>query len=120
MADQWLLEHLSATEQGASLIVEDWRATPTSPFLVGDAMPTLFHGAEVYYMLNANAIRSHPLWRKILSNTVPSFHAFVLRTANQTQAGSDAETPSLELLASAVRMVICGAYDGEGYVLGTV
>jgi hypothetical protein len=120
VTDQWLLRRLAAygASADATLIAEDWRADPDDLFLTSRGMPTFFYGNEVYYALKVDAIEDQPQWRLVLSNTVPTFHAFILRGDHRPEIGSRITAASILEMVQSVRGVICGAYDGEGYVVG--
>jgi hypothetical protein len=120
IADNWLMDWLSTSlvMDDAVLIAEDWRASRTSPFLVDKGMPAFFHGDEVYYLLREQDPRDYAHWRQIFSNAVPAFHAFVISGNVGLRVGSDVPADLIQEFAGKVRAVICGAYDGEGYVVG--
>ena len=122
LADRWIMDVLagsSMTENGLFL-VEDWRATPRSEFLGKMSLPTFFVGEEVYYIVRERDLRGVPHWRRIFSNTVPAFHAFLLDDDPRFKAGGTGTGDLLRETASRVRAVISGAYDGEGYILATL
>src|SRR3954453_1495001 len=52
-ADEWLMKLLVASPLTVNgmFLVEDWRASPDSPFLVEMKLPTLFVADEVYFLL---------------------------------------------------------------------
>jgi hypothetical protein len=113
-----LLAHSPLTLDGM-LLVEDWRATPESQFLKEMNLPTIVVGREVYFIVRQRDPRRIAHWQRIFSNTVPTFHAFLMDDDPRLVPGT---TVSLELLrevARRLRMIVCGAYDGESYVLAT-
>jgi hypothetical protein len=120
-ADEWLMELLCASPLTVNgmFLVEDWRPSPDSPFLVKMKLPTLFVADEVYFLLRERDPRQVENWRRIFSNTVPTFHAFVFADDPRAIAGASISTTVLDEIATHLRMIICGAYDGESYVVGT-
>jgi len=122
VADQWLLAWL-ATVAGscgeATLVAEDWRADRNSEFLATDRLPAFFYGIEVYYCLPCSDVAIFPRTKVILSNTVPSFHAFVARGDLDLLRANSLEwsAETIQKVAEDVAAIICGAYDGEGFVV---
>ena len=120
-ADDWLMNLLahSALTLNGMFLVEDWLAAPQSQFLKEMDLPTITVDAEVYFIVRERDPRRIANWQRIFSNTVPTFHAFLLAADPRLVPGA---TVSLEMLREAahqLRMIICGAYDGESYVVAT-
>jgi hypothetical protein len=120
-ADDWLMNLLATsalTLQGL-FVVEDWRATPRSQFLADMSLPAIFVGEEVYFVLRERDPRRIDNWRRIFSNTVPTFHAFLVDDDPRVMTGTSISATELADMARRLRMIICGAYDGESFVVGT-
>lgn len=120
-ADDWLmnlLTHSPLTLNGI-LLVEDWRAAPQSQFLKEMNLPTITVGAEVYFIVRERDPRRIANWQRIFSNTVPTFHAFLVAGDPRLIPGTSASLEVLREAAHQLRMIICGAYDGESYVVAT-
>lgn len=119
--DEWLMDLLSTsplTVRGL-FVVEDWRATPGSQFLKDMSLPAMFVGAEVYFVLRERDPRRINNWRRIFSNTVPTFHAFLVDDNPGVMPGMRMSIEELTDMARRMRMIVCGAYDGESFVVGT-
>jgi len=118
-ADDWLMDLLveSPLTANAVFLVEDWRATPESPFLKEMNLPTVICEGEVYYVVREHDPRRIPHWRRIFSNTVPTFHAFLADDDPRLVPGATVPLDLLKSFARHLRMIIWGAYDGESYIL---
>lgn len=119
-ADDWLMERLkknSALGTGQMVVVEDWMATPQSNFIRERGLPAVFFGEEVYYVVRNHDPRTFPHWKRIFTNAVPSFHAFLVNDDAALIEGSTIDHEHLNELGQSLRMIICGAYDGESYVI---
>lgn len=120
-ADDWLmplLAHSPLTVNGMFL-VEDWRATPESQFLMERDLPTIAVGPEVYFIVRQRDPRRIANWQRIFSNTVPTFHAFLMADDPRLAPGTTVSIELLREVAQQLRMIICGAYDGESYIVAT-
>lgn len=121
LADDWLMDLVASSPLTLNgiFLVEDWQATPDHQFLKEMQLPTLFVGREVYYVLRERDPRRVPHWQRIFSNTVPSFHAFLIEDDARLISGITVSPDLLREIAARLRMIICGAYDGESYVVAT-
>lgn len=118
-ADDWLmnlLKNCPDTSDGM-LLIEDWMATPQTNFIQEMKLPAVFLENEVYYLLRERDPRVVPHWRRIFTNAVPTFHAFLLKDDTRLIEGMSMSSELLQECARNLRMIICGAYDGESYVV---
>jgi hypothetical protein len=118
-ADDWLMDRLRASTlwAGGMLIVEDWMASPEAKFINENNLPAAYLDQEVYYVVRDRDPRSLPHWKRIFTNAVPTFHAFVVKDDAHLVAGTSMTREHLKELAGHLRSIICGAYDGESYVI---
>jgi hypothetical protein len=118
-ADRWLMDILknSPMVSDGMLLVEDWMANPQSNFIREKKLPAIVLDDEVYYVLRERDLRKVPHWKRIFTNAVPSFHAFLLKDDARFVEGMSLSRELLQECARHLRMIICGAYDGESYVL---
>jgi hypothetical protein len=120
-ADDWLMNSLahSALTLNGMILVEDWRAAPQSQFLKEMNLPTIVVGTEVYFIVRERDPRRIANWQRIFSNTVPTFHAFLVAADPRLVPETTVSPELLREVARQLRMIICGAYDGESYVVAT-
>ncbi len=115
-ADDWLIVALSSSvARGRLLLAEDWRARPTDAFLTQRQLPALFAGEQVYYVVSGQPA-DDPNWKRISSNAPPTFHMFAVES-DAPQPGTQLTEAALQRLASGVRQLVLGVYDGESYLL---
>lgn len=120
-ADEWLFSLLlhAASECPIQILVEDWRATRGNAFLTRSKFPAIYFGDETYYLLRAKQRPLHEQEARIFSNTVPTFHAFVFEEDPCLSVGMSLSMDHLQRVADSVKGIVCGAYDGEGFVVAT-
>jgi hypothetical protein len=118
-ADNWLMDTLKSSPLtlDGMLLVEDWMATPQSNFIREKKLPAMFLDNEVYYLLRERDPRVVRHWKRIFTNAVPTFHSFVLKDDTRLVEGMSMSRELLQECAQHLRMIICGAYDGESYVV---
>lgn len=115
--DQWLLD-TTRNLFGKSehlFIVEDWRKGKTDKILknLENSPPYRFIDDEFYYIFPVNKELTDREFRIIFSNTLPSFHAFIVDGENMN---FETETDLIDTLSRKVLAIICGSYDGESYI----
>ena len=120
-ADDWLFSLLlrMATASPIVLLVEDWRATRGDEFLATRKFPAIYFGSETYYLLRLEQRPFHSQHARIFSNTVPTFHAFAVEEDARLLVGMSLSSDDLQRIAKSVKAVLCGAYDGESYVVAS-
>lgn len=116
-ADAWLVDFLLTQAADTFLLIADWTAKRGAKFLQTRAMPAVFHDDEVYYVVPNSAPAEVPNWRRIVSNTVPLFHGFVIQGAPMPEIGSQIDAIAIERLAAHVKGIVFGVYDGESYMV---
>lgn len=118
-ADEWLLDTLTTALKFSdfAVLVEDWRG-PSREFLSEMHLPAMHFGDEVYFLVRSGDPRKIEHWRRIFSNTSPTFHAFLFKDVAHLTAGEELTHADLVTCSRHVRMIIAGAYDGESYVIG--
>lgn len=118
-ADRWLRASLETVLvprlPDVFTVVEDWRAQRGDPFL--KEFPVTYLNQEVYYVLSGLEQLSPDVQKRVFSNTVPSFHAFVIACEAKSAANSDFTAEAIERYASGLVAIVCGIYDGESYLL---
>ena len=100
-----------------TLIAEDWCATATSNFLSREEMPAFFYNDEVYYAVESKKINLTKNLPRILSNTVPTFNAFLAKENFISLVGNNITGNEIDFVSKSIIGIICGAYDGEGYII---
>lgn len=116
-----LIRYLSllASKFDFSIVAEDWCAKPESVFLHRVGMPAFFYKDEVYYIVESSKIANESNLSRIMSNTTPTFNAFLVKRGAADLIGEDVDFSVIESLANSVCAIISGVYDGEGYILCT-
>jgi len=119
--DGWLDERIKSVGAGRSafLIAEDWTVRPQHSFLTARAMPAVFHNEEVYYVVRLQEVAHEMNWRRILSNTVPLFHAFVIGGECGVSPRDTIGQLLMEKWSKQLQMIIFGVFDGETYLVSS-
>lgn len=119
-ADDWIMDVVikPSLAEGYLCVIEDWRAKRGSPFIKEMNLPALFMNDEVYYLYQRNDPRLTLHWQRAFSNSTPSFHAFLLPNDIGIKIGMNIDFAILHQAANKVKKIVCGAYDGEGYIVG--
>jgi hypothetical protein len=120
-ANNWVFDTLvrSSLSAGSMYLVEDWRASRSSNFIRQMSLPAIFCGDEVYYAVRERDPRHRDHWRRIFSNTVPTFYAFLVADDPRLAVGESISFDALRDSARDLRALISGAFDGESYILAT-
>jgi hypothetical protein len=119
-ADEWLVDFVEKTSCGKSngfWLVEDWLARPKDSTLSSTPMPAVFHGDQVYYVIDIHSARSDRNWRRICSNRSPLFHAFILQGISKPPPGLTMSGSYINKLTKHVCLMVFGLYDGESYLV---
>ena len=119
IVDDWFVEQLSVRQRSDDfLLVEDWHVTPRASFLEQREMPGVYFNDEVYYLIAQRNAVNIPNWGRIFSNSVPLFHAFVVRgVPPAVDDRRQVQHETFRSLAGCVATIVFGVYDGESYLL---
>lgn len=116
-SDQWLMDSTKINyPKGYFYIVENWRARPNSKYLKMDNMPYFVVGDEVYFKFDLKNCQKKE-FGKIFTNTVPTFHAYLVKDVADIEVGDCLGEDVLLRIVANVEMIICGVYDGESYMV---
>jgi len=119
-ADAWLVQFVRQQSPTAFVVAEDWTVVRGAKFLQTRSMPAVYHHDEVYYVARTQDAGCDGNWGRVVSNTVPSFRAFVIDGVAMPTIGSDIDEKLLNELASNVKAIILGVYDGESYLTAQI
>lgn len=117
--DEWLIKYLNSVRKNREsfLVIEDWMMGPEDPLITTEALPAVFYGKEVYYVIQDYDLNLTPNWRAMCTNQVPLFHAFVVQGSHLPEVGKELSEIELQGIARSVSHLIFGAYDGESYIV---
>lgn len=116
--NKWLLKFTKENFGGEYIfIVENWLATPSSSYLKEDDLPYFTVKDDVYFLLDSSPKKIIKP-SIILTNSTPSFHAYLLRKGINIKIGESFNNYGvLQELSEGVEMIVCGVYDGESYMV---
>lgn len=117
--DDWIIELANSVrkEKNSFYFVEDWQLWPDAPVIKKNLLPAVYNNREVYFFVDHSDPRqSDSLFGICCGNTVPLFHGFVIEGDANIFADGKIDADKMALVASNVRMLYIGIYDGESYL----
>jgi len=124
-ADSLILEYArdKYKKQKMHFLVEDWAIKKNTPYLVELAklgVSHIFCKNEVYYFLEIDGLLTEELFAGAFRNLPAALHAYIIPNCGDFYVGMEIHEDDLRKIAENTREIICGAYDGEGYVVASI